>query len=69
MPGLISSNVGFSNVIFIQLSHNLDQVSNCTVRISMNTLILEREREECVAVLIGTHILVHYVFFYCYSVC
>ena len=57
MPGLISSTVGFefSNVIFIQFSHNLDRVSNCTVLIS--------QREECVAALIGTYVHVHCFFF------
>ena len=57
LPGLISSTVGFefSNVIFIQFSHNLDRVSNCTVLIS--------QREECVAALIGTYVHVHCFFF------
>ena len=63
MPGLISSTVGFefSNVIFIQFSHNLDRVSNCTVLIP--------QREECVAALIGTHTYMYIAFSFFYSIC
>ena len=53
MPGLISSTVSFSNVIFVQLSHNFS--SNYTMQIYIHEHTHPREGEMCGSVDRYTH--------------